>query len=101
MQLFDKYRFTRQKKVISTTHYTQSAGLTYSYSYGVGNSDVYLIKTDANGNESWSLTFDGSSSDWGNSIQQTSDGGYIVAGWTASYGAGNNDVYLIKTGPNP
>ncbi len=66
-------------------------------SYGVWNSDVYLIKTDNAANVQWSKTFGGSDDDYGWSVQQTSDGGYIVCGHTLSYGAGVEDVYLVKT----
>jgi hypothetical protein len=70
----------------------------YTYSYGSGYGDVWLIKTDASGNEEWNKTFGGSNDDGGLSVAVTSDGGYIVTGETGSYGAGFSDVWLIKVG---
>ena len=66
-------------------------------SFGEPFSDVYLVKTDPNGNSQWQKTFGGSDGDYGRSVQQTSDGGYIIAGATYSFGAGSSDVYLVKT----
>ena len=66
-------------------------------SFGASNYDIYLIKTNNSGNVQWSKVFGGSYAENGNSVIQTSDGGYIVAGKTVSYGAGSSDVYLVKT----
>jgi len=64
---------------------------------GVYSSDVYLIKTDRHGNPRGTKTYGGEGFDEGWSVQQTKDGGYIIAGMTDSYGKGCWDVYLIKT----
>jgi hypothetical protein len=71
-----------------------------TWSPGVDEGDIYLIKTDSDGNLIWHKTFGGSKCDWQGSVQKTTDGGYIIAGSTSSFGAGRDDVYLIKTDPN-
>jgi hypothetical protein len=66
-------------------------------SAGAGQTDIYLVKTDAQGNVLWEKTFGGSAYDWGGSARQTADGGYVLVGATESYGVGSYDVYLVKT----
>ena len=75
-----------------------AAGVTGSF--GTGDLNLYVIKLDANGNKVWEKTYGGSNDDWVWSIQQTKDGGYIVAGWTESFGEGGEDVYIIKLDAN-
>jgi len=68
-------------------------------SFGAEGIDVYLIKINSDGDTIWTRTFGGASDDWASSIQETVDGGYIILGYTHSFG-GNKDVYLIKTDEN-
>jgi hypothetical protein len=58
--------------------------------------DVYVVRTDSKGSLLWEKTFGGVRCDYAWSVQQTRDGGYIIAGGTESFGAGIYDVYLIK-----
>lgn len=69
-------------------------------SYGAGGSDIWLIKTDSDGNKIWDKTFGGKYDDWSESVQQTDDDGFIILGMkhynpydTPNYG----DIWLIKT----
>jgi Ig-like domain CHU_C associated/Secretion system C-terminal sorting domain len=59
--------------------------------------DFYLVKFDANGNQLWTKNIGGSDYEIGNSIQETSDGGFILTGQTYSYGSLDGDYYLVKT----
>jgi hypothetical protein len=63
------------------------------------NYDIYLVKIDSVGNILWSETYGGNQNDMAYSAQETADGGYIIAGYTTSFGAGGEDMYLVKTGP--
>ncbi|MHA2272257.1 MAG: hypothetical protein ACXACI_10365 [Candidatus Hodarchaeales archaeon] len=69
----------------------------WTESYGAGGKDVWLIRTDSTGQAEWTKTFGGTADDWANSLIQTTDGGFALAGVTESYGAGGRDVWLVKT----
>ena len=66
-------------------------------SFGAGAYDFYLIKTDASGNSQWQQTFGGAYDDGAYDVKQTADGGYIVTGFTKSFGDTLGDIYLVKT----
>jgi hypothetical protein len=71
----------------------------YTESYGAGEADVWMIKTDTSGNEQWNRTYGGKNNDGGHSIDLASDGGYIITGFKGVYVKDNPtcDVWLIKT----
>ena len=72
----------------------------WTRSYGSGQDDVFVLKTDSQGNLIWNKTYGGNKRDRGYSIQQTIDHGYIIAGYTESYGNGLFDLWLIKIDEN-
>ncbi len=69
-------------------------------SFGAGGRDVYLVKTDSAGNMLWNKTYGGAGDEYMLNIIRTSDSGYMMSGYTASFGAGMNDAWLIKTDAN-
>jgi hypothetical protein len=66
------------------------------YDYFGSDAQVYLVKTNASGDTLWTRTYGGTDYDYSYSVQQTSDGGYIIAGWTSSFG-NQDQFYLVKT----
>ena len=71
-----------------------------------GESDIWLVKIDANGKFVWERTFGGSHFDAAQSVSLSKDGGFIIAGNSKSEdkdsnaNAGENDIWLIKTDAN-
>jgi hypothetical protein len=63
----------------------------------IGDTNLFLLKTDADGNEEWSQIYGDAQYEEGSCLHQTDDGGYIITGYTTSQGAGEGDVWLIKT----
>ncbi len=66
-------------------------------SFGAGGLDLYLMRTDEKGDTLWTRTFGGSGDELGTSVRQTTDGGFVVVGTTASFGAGCDDVFMVRT----
>jgi len=65
-------------------------------SFGAGFTDLFLGKFNSSGDLTWAKIVGGALFDWGRSVAQTSDGGYIVTGETESFGAGDDDLFLGK-----
>jgi len=72
----------------------------WTFSFGAGDSDFWVLKLDQSGNVQWQKAYGGPDWDRAFSIQQTSDGGYIVAGETWSFGAGDSDFWVLKLDRN-
>jgi uncharacterized delta-60 repeat protein len=68
----------------------------HTESFGAGGADIWILKLSPAGNIEWQKTYGGSEDEVVNSFQQTSDGGYIAAGRTESFGAGENDFWILK-----
>jgi len=71
-----------------------------SLTFGAGYTDIWIVKLDPNGAIEWQKTYGGSGFDLAHAIEQTQDGGYVVAGWTGSFGAGDKDAWVLKLDAN-
>ena len=68
----------------------------FTNSSGAGNYDGWLVKVDSSGNMQWNKTYGGATADDLYTIIQTPDNGYVLSGYTTSFGAGAADGRLIK-----
>ncbi len=67
----------------------------YTNSFNLGGYDIYAIKLDQSGSVMWARCYGGAENDYGNSIRVSPEGGYIIGGYTFSYGVGG-DAYILK-----
>src|SRR6185312_10237460 len=68
--------------------------------YGLGGGDAYINKLDSKGGLKWSTAIGGTKYEWAADIIETSDNKYLAVGTTDSYGAGTENVYVIKLDTN-
>lgn len=71
-----------------------------TYSFGIGGIDIWLIRTDFNGDTIWTKTYGTVSTDYGNSVKETSDGGFVLTGRTMDFSMGSPAIYLVRTDSN-
>lgn len=69
-------------------------------SFGAGAGDFFVFKLRADGSVEWQRSYGGADYDYAHAIRQTTDGGYVVAGDTMSFGAGDSDVWVVKLDPS-
>jgi hypothetical protein len=70
-------------------------GDTKSYGLG-GTEDIYLIKTNIDGDVEWAKAYGGIGNEKGYGVLQNSEGKYILSGYTNSFGFGGDDAFLMK-----
>lgn len=97
-QTFGGSDYDYTKTLVQTTDggYAVAGG---TMSFGNGRWDMWLVKTDAEGNVQWNQTYGGRGEDYAYGLLQTSDGGYVLTGYTNSYSS-DSDIWFVKTDPN-
>jgi hypothetical protein len=88
------YEYAQQVQVCSDSGFVIAA---VTYSFGAGLADYFLVKTNSLGNLLWSKTYGGASDDRSESVVQTSDGGFLFTGESASNSQGNFDICMVRT----
>lgn len=86
---------------VVVTHDSSYAIGGYTNSFGAGGFDFYLVRTDKSGIPIWEKTYGGSDWDKADALTQVAeDSGFVLVGDTYSYGAGNRDMYIVRTDKN-
>jgi hypothetical protein len=99
-QIWNKTYGGLERDTITSMLMTDDGGYAvvgYTYSFGLGDQDAWLVKIDSAGNVQWNQTYGGAASEAVLSLLKTDEGGYLLAGFSASYGLGDTDVFLMKT----
>lgn len=65
-------------------------------SFGAGGGDVFVVRTDADGDTLWTRTYGGSAREQGWGVDPAPDGGFVIVGETSSFGAGGRDFYIVR-----
>ena len=72
----------------------------HTSSYGEGQHEIYLLRIDADGEVLWTKTYGNTGGDFLRAVDLTPDQGFIMVGETFSFGAGNADIYVVRTDIN-
>jgi hypothetical protein len=79
---------------------TYDGGYCVAGTISANNGDAYLMKLNSMGDTLWTKTFGGNFDEFIFSLEQTSDSGFVLAGYTRSFSMGNSDAYVIRTNAN-
>ena len=71
-----------------------------SYSYSATGSRIYLLKINSTGQELWTYTYGQGFANKGHALAPTTDGGFIITGWTNDLKASGDDAFLLKVDAN-